>query len=184
MAPPIADAARPPVWAAVCVRAADRIDAALAAATRLSLWLALLIALGQTAVVLARDVLALSAIAAQEAVVWAYGLLILTAAVDGVVRDAHVRVDIARGWFSPRRKALIDLLGALLGVIPLAGLILWSAAPMTALSWRIAERSAEPGGLAHVFVLKGALCVFAVGLGLAGAAKALRAVPATLRPLG
>ena len=59
----------------------------------------------------------------------------------------HVRVDMFYADAGPRRRALIDLGGALLLLLPFMLVLLWFALPYVARSWAIMETSRETSGL-------------------------------------
>ena len=61
--------------------------------------------------------------------------------------DAHVRVDVLYGRLSVRGRALVDLAGALLMLVPFTVLLLWASGSYVAASWRVLEASPDPGGL-------------------------------------
>ena len=61
--------------------------------------------------------------------------------------DAHVRVDVLYGRLSEKGRAWIDLVGALLMLIPFCVLMLWASGSYVAASWRVWEQSPDPGGL-------------------------------------
>ena len=82
--------------------------------------------------------------------------------------DGHVRVDIFYADAPPRRKALVDLLGALLLLLPFALVLAWLSLPYVARSWAILERSRETSGLPAVFLLKTLIPLFARADGAAG----------------
>ena len=61
----------------------------------------------------------------------------------------HVRVDVFYADASPRTKALIDLCGALLLLLPFMLVLLWFSLPYVARSWAILEtlaRDQRPAG--------------------------------------
>lgn len=87
----------------------------------------------------------------------------------------HVRVDIFYSHASPRTRALVDLFGALLLLLPFVAVMLWFALPYVARSWAILETSRETSGLPAVFLLKTLIPVFAAMLALQGIAQAIRA---------
>src|SRR4029077_20075317 len=89
--------------------------------------------------------------------------------------DGHVRVDIFYAGASPRTKAFVDLLGALLLLLPFVTVIAWFAIPYVARSWTILERSRETSGLPFVYLLKTLIPLFAFLLGLQGMSQAIRA---------
>ena len=82
---------------------------------------------------------------------------------------------------SARTKALIDLLGALLLLLPFMLVLLWLSVPYVARSWAILERSRETSGLPLVFLLKTLIPLFALLMALQGIAQAIRAATALAR---
>jgi len=61
--------------------------------------------------------------------------------------NAHVRIDVIAGKLSPRAQAWIDILGALLGLLPACLIIAWYSWPSLVNSYLINEYSSDPGGL-------------------------------------
>ncbi len=61
--------------------------------------------------------------------------------------DEHVRVDVLYGRLRPRQRALINLLGTLLFLLPFCVIVLWVAIPWFQLSYGMQESSSDPGGL-------------------------------------
>jgi TRAP-type mannitol/chloroaromatic compound transport system permease small subunit len=90
-------------------------------------------------------------------------------------RGGHVRVDIFYADAAPRTRAIVDLLGALLLLLPFVGVLGWVSLPYVARSWAILERSREASGLPLVFLLKTLIPLFALLLALQGLAQAARA---------
>ncbi|HSJ06388.1 MAG TPA: TRAP transporter small permease subunit [Longimicrobiales bacterium] len=84
--------------------------------------------------------------------------------------DAHVRVDVLFARLSARSRAMIDIAGILLLLVPFAGFIIWVTVPVVQASWRIREGSPDPGGLpryplkALILVSFGLLLLQAVAL--------------------
>ena len=89
---------------------------------------------------------------------------------------AHVRVDIIYQRLSAKGQAAIDLLGALVFLLPMTGFILFSSIDYVGLSWRLQEGSAEPGGLPGVYLLKSLMPLMAILLGLQGLAEIARSL--------
>lgn len=114
-------------------------------------------------------------IAGQESVLYLHAFVFLVAAASTLSDEGHVRVDIFYGRWPARRQALIDLLGTLLLLWPLAIFIAWVSFDYVGDAWRRREVSAEAGGLAFVYLLKSLMLVFAVQLILQGLVQALRA---------
>ena len=161
---------------------ADRIDRLTAAVGRAAAWLALVVVLLEFALVVARYALALGSIWLSETVIYAHATLFMLAAAWTLRAGGHVRVDVFYAEASPRTKAIVDLVGSLLLLLPFMLLLLWLSVPYAARSWAILERSQELSGLPLVFVLKTVIPVFAVLMALQGIAQAIRALAALSRP--
>ncbi len=110
----------------------------------------------------------------QESYVWMHAIIFMGASGYTLLHDGHVRIDLIYGPLSARGKAWVNLLGFLLLLLPMLGVIWWTAFPYVALSWERFETSPNVGGLRGLFLLKGMLLVFVVLLGLQGVALALR----------
>src|SRR5246127_1078531 len=128
-------------------RLADGIDRPSAAIGRAVAWCLLFMVLAEFALVLMRYVLGVGSIWLQESVVYAHASLFMLAAAWTLAADGHVRVDIFYADASPRTKALVDLLGALLLLLPFALALLFLSSPYVARSWVILEASRETSGL-------------------------------------
>ena len=76
-----------------------------------------------------------------------FSAIFLLAAGWGLMRNAHVRIDVVSGRLSPRARAWIDILGALLFLMPMALLILYFSWAMFAQSYLGHELSSDAGGL-------------------------------------
>src|SRR3954471_15087478 len=159
---------------------ADRIDRLNSAIGRAASWCALVIVVVGFAIVLMRYVLGLGSLWLQESVVYAHAALFLLATAWTLKEGGHVRVDVFYATASPRARAWVDLLGALLLLLPFALATMWFALPYVERSWAILERSRETSGLPLVFVLKTLIPLFAVLLGLQGIAQAVRALAVLL----
>jgi TRAP-type mannitol/chloroaromatic compound transport system permease small subunit len=154
---------------------ADRIDRLNSAVGRATSWCALAIVLLGFAVVLLRYVLGLGSIWLQETILYAHAALFLLAAAWTLGEGGHVRVDVFYADASARTRAWIDLLGALLLLLPFAVAVICFSLPYVARSWAIFERSRETSGLPLVFLLKTLIPLFALLLALQGVAQAARA---------
>ena len=163
-------------------RIADRIDRLTGAVGRAVAWLALAMVLVQFAVVVMRYGLGIGSIWLQESILYAHAALFLLAAAWTLRHDGHARIDIFYADASPRRKALVDLCGALLLLLPFMAVLAWYAWPYVARSWAILERSQEVSGLPFVYLLKSLLLLFALTMALQGIAQAIRALAALRGP--
>lgn len=155
---------------------ADEIDRINAAIGRAAAWCVLVMVLVQFGVVLLRYIFGIGSIWLTELIVYAHAALFLLAAAWTLAAGGHVRVDIFYAKASPRRRALIDLLGALVLLLPFMAAIAVLALPYVVRSWAILERSREASGLPLVFVLKTLIPIFAGLLALQGLAQVVRAV--------
>jgi len=154
---------------------AARIDGLTAAVGRAVMWCVLAIALTEVAVVLMRYVFGLGSIWLTEAIGYAHATLFMAAAAWTLQQGGHVRVDIFYADATPRTRALVDLVGALVLLLPFVAVLAVFALPYVARSWAILERSPEASGLPLVFLLKTLIPAFAILLGLQGIAQAVRA---------
>src|SRR3954469_2505224 len=155
---------------------AERIDRLNTVIGRAASWCALAIVLIGFAVVLLRYVLGLGSIWLQESILYAHAALFLLAAAWTLKENGHVRVDVFYASASPRVKAWVDLLGALLLLLPFCIAIIWFSWSYVVRSWVVLERSRETSGLPLVFALKTLIPLFAVLLALQGIAMAIRAL--------
>jgi TRAP-type mannitol/chloroaromatic compound transport system permease small subunit len=154
---------------------ADQIDRLNGAIGRAAAWLCLAVVALQFAVVLLRYAFGIGSVPLQESILYAHAALFLLTAAWTLRNDGHVRVDIFYAAAAPRTRALIDLCGALLLLIPFACAILYFSLPYVARSWASLEGSRETSGLPLVFLLKTLIPVFAVMLILQGLSQAIRA---------
>jgi TRAP-type mannitol/chloroaromatic compound transport system permease small subunit len=157
------------------VALAAAIDRLTAAVGRAVTWCLLAMVLVQVSVVLMRYVFGVGSIWLGEAIVYAHATLFMAAAAWTLQRGGHVRVDIFYADASPRARAIVDLCGALLLLLPVCAVLAWFARPYVVRSWAILERSREASGLPLVFLLKTLIPLFALLLALQGVAQAARA---------
>ncbi len=75
-------------------------------------WLAIIMLLVQFGIVISRYAFGINSIALQELVLYLHASLFMVAAAYTLQVDGHVRVDIFYSRFTPKNKALIDILGA------------------------------------------------------------------------
>jgi TRAP-type mannitol/chloroaromatic compound transport system permease small subunit len=155
---------------------ADRIDRLTAAIGRAVAWLALAVVLLEFTLVIARYLFALGSIWLTETVIYAHATLFMLAAAWTLKAGGHVRVDVFYAEASPRAKAIVDLVGSLLLLLPVTAVLIWLSVPYAARSWEILERSQESSGLPLVFVLKTLIPLFAALMALQGLAQAIRAI--------
>lgn len=153
-----------------------RLDAWNDCVGRAAAWLTLAMAVVTFVVVTLRYGFNTGWIWMQESVVFMHGVLFMLTAGYTLLKEGHVRVDILYRPGGASYKAAVDLLGALLLVLPTCFLILYYGYPYVAESWKVFEGSKEAGGLPGVFLLKSVLLLAAVLLGLQGLSQAARSL--------
>jgi TRAP-type mannitol/chloroaromatic compound transport system permease small subunit len=154
---------------------ADRIDRLNAAIGRTVAWLCLFVVLVQFAVVVLRYGFGIGSIWLTESIIYGHAALFMLAAAWTLREGGHVRVDVFYADASPRWKALVDLCGALLLLLPFMLVLGWFSLPYVARSWAILETSRETSGIPAVFLLKTLIPLFALLMALQGVAQAIRA---------
>ena len=162
-------------------RIADIIDRVIAAIGRAAAWCCLYVVLAEFAVVVMRYALGMGSIRLQESVLYAHAALFMLAAAWTFQVDGHVRVDVFYAQASPRRRAVIDLVGAVIFLFPFAIAVAVLSTPYVGRSWAILEGSRETSGLPFVYVLKTLIPSFASLMALQGVAQAIRAFAALKR---
>ena len=117
-------------------------------------WLTLVIVLLMATNVLLRYLFSTGSVWAQELEWHLLVPLILFGMSYALRYGEHVRVDILYGRFTPRAKARVDLLSALLGVA-ISAIIIWLSIGYVEQAYVIDEGSPDPGGLPHRYIIKG-----------------------------
>ena len=99
-----------------------------------------------------------------------FSMIFLFGVAYALKADAHVRVDIVYERLPPRQRALIDILGTLLLLWPFCFLVAGYGVGCADEAYELGERSGDPGGLTHRWVIKGMItlafiCVLISSLG-------------------
>lgn len=117
-------------------------------------WLALAMVVLEFVVVLLRYAFDWGSIALQEGVIYMHASLFMATAAWVLQTDGHVRVDIFYREMSVRNKARVNLVGAVVLLLPTSTFLLYISWDYVAVSWGMLEGSRETGGLNAVFLLK------------------------------
>jgi len=125
-------------------------------------------------VVVARYLFRTGATPLQESVMYLHGVVFMLAIAWTLKVQGHVRVDILYHKFSPRARAMVDLLGTVFFLTPVCVFIFWTSLDYVSLSWSMQESSATPDGLPGIYLLKTLIPVTAVLLLLQGIAEIIR----------
>src|SRR5579862_1749516 len=163
-------------------RVAGAIDRAIAAIGRAAAWCCLYVVIAEFAVVAMRYALGMGSIKLQESVLYAHAGLFMLAAAWTLQVDGHVRVDIFYAQAKPRTRAIVDLVGAIVFLFPVAIAVAALSLPYVERSWTILEGSRETSGLPFVYLLKTLIPLFALLIGLQGIAQAIRAALVLAEP--
>jgi TRAP-type mannitol/chloroaromatic compound transport system permease small subunit len=139
-------------------------------------WLTLAMVLATVAVVVMRYAFGQGLIWLQESVNWMHAAVFMLGAAYTLKADEHVRVDVLYREFGERGRAVVNLAGTLLLLLPLCAYLVVESWEYVEVSWRIGERSREAGGLPMLYLLKSLIPLMAVLLALQGIAGGLRAL--------
>ena len=162
------------MWVGIQTKIADRLDSALDLLGQSISWLNLLMAIIIFVIVLLRYWFSMGSVALQESVTYLHATLFMLGISYTLQHDGHVRVDIFYRSFSPRRRALVDLIGLVVFLIPTCVLIISSSWDYVMASWATGERSEESSGIAFVYGLKTLMIIMPTLLMIQGVASGLR----------
>ena len=137
-------------------------------------WLTLLMVLLTFSIVVLRYGFNLGWIGMQESVLYFHGLVFMLGAAYTLKHDGHVRVDIFYQKYSPKQKALLNLFGSVMLLLPVCIFIFFISLNYVLSSWEIMESSPEAGGLPLVYLNKTLILVLAITLSLQGLAEITR----------
>ena len=145
---------------------------------RVIAWLTLAMVLLTAVIVVMRYVFDAGLIWMQESVIWMHASVFMVGAAYTLLHEEHVRVDIFYRKMSARGQAIVDLVGAIVFLLPLCGFLALMAYDFAAVSWSIHESSREPGGLPYPMIplLKSLVIVMPVAVALQGVSMMMRAV--------
>ncbi|MCB0568874.1 MAG: TRAP transporter small permease subunit [Phaeodactylibacter sp.] len=113
-----------------------------------------------------------------------FALIFLLGAGYAFRHDKHVRVDLFYARFTEREKALVNLLGALLFLIPWSLLVIYASYDYAMISYKIRETSPDPGGLPARYIIKFAIVLGATLLLLQGIASLIDSALILAAPKG
>ena len=93
-------------------------------------------------------------IALQEMEWHLFAMVFLFGIAYGLKEDGHVRVDVLYDRFSPRNKALVNIAGTMLFLLPLSVLIIEGSVWYVQEAYTSGEVSGDPGGLPYRWLIK------------------------------
>lgn len=137
-------------------------------------WYALALVIVTCMGVFSRYVLNRSSLAWQELTWHMFGALFLLGAAQTLAEDGHVRVDVFYQGFSRKGKAIVNLLGSLLGIVPICAIVGWHS--VNNMMRSLTENSGDPGGLPARVIIKAVIPIGLLLLLLQGIAMAAGAI--------
>jgi TRAP-type mannitol/chloroaromatic compound transport system permease small subunit len=96
-----------------------------------------------------------SSVGMQEMEWHLFSIIILFGVSVSLLDEAHVRVDFLYDRFSARKKAVINIIGTIFFLLPLALLILFGSFDFVKDAYDMNEISEDPGGLYYRWIIKG-----------------------------
>lgn len=112
---------------------------------------------------------------------WHLNTIIFSFAIGyAYIEGVHIRIDIMRENFSLRKRAIVEIAGILVFLIPYCILIIYHGINFSQASYQIGEGSSSGIGLPQRWIIKSVLSLGMFVLLLSGVAILLRAI-ATLR---
>lgn len=160
---------------------ADGLDWLIDRIGRITGWCALAIVLVMAFNVLLRYLFRTGSVAMQELEWHLMAPICMLGLSYAILKDGHVQVDILYGRFPERVKRLIDAVSALL-VVAVVIILLNLSLPYVMQSYAIGEKSPDPGGLTHRWILKAMLPLGFLLLAIQSFAALLRAVVRVIDP--
>ena len=158
---------------ALFVTAVGRLNALVG---RTFAWLVLAAVLVCFTVVVQRYLFSTTQLWMQDLYVWLNGAMFMAVAGYTLLIDGHVRVDILYRPASRRRKAIMDMIGVLVFLLPFCVVVWLWGFEYVQRAWMLREGSANPGGMPGLYILKAFILVFVVLVALQGIAMLLRSV--------
>lgn len=105
-----------------------------------------------------------------------FSAMFLLAMPYALKNNGHVRVDILYEKFSATGKAWVDMLGALLLLMPFALLVAWYGAGFSYEAFLLGEQSGDPGGLPWRWIIKSVIPFASIMLFISGLSLFLRSL--------
>ena len=105
-----------------------------------------------------------------------HAALFLLALGYAYLKNAHVRIEVIREGFSTKLKAILEVIGVVLFILPYTGLIIWFGIDFVSRSFGMNEVSSALTGLSHRWIIKSFVPMGMAFLWLAGISVLLRNV--------
>lgn len=115
-----------------------------------------------------------------ELEIYLFALIFLGGAAYTFQQDEHVRVDVFYDILSPKKKAMVNLIGGLFFLLPWTWVIMNVGFHYLRMSFEVNESSAQAGGLPMLYILKSFIALGFFFLFLQAIASILKSIQ-TLR---
>jgi TRAP-type mannitol/chloroaromatic compound transport system permease small subunit len=102
-----------------------------------------------------RYIMNTNSVALQEMEWHLFSIIILLGLSYSLNEEGHVRVDILYSGFSEKKKAIVNMVGVILFILPLSLLVAFGSLGFVEKSFIFMEQSGDPGGLPYRFIIKG-----------------------------
>lgn len=110
-----------------------------------------------------------------EAQWYLFSLIFLLGAPYALLHNEHVRVDVVYARLNQRQRAIVNVLGTLLFLLPFTGLLIYFSWGPISNSWVSLEESSDPGGLPR-YPLRTMIIVSAMLLVIQGISEIIKNV--------
>ncbi len=151
----------------------DRINSIIGRAVS---WLSLVLVLVIVVDVAMRYIFSITSAASFEMEWHLFAVIFLLGAAWTLQEDKHVRVDVFYHRFSKKTQGWINLIGTLGLLLPFCAVAFYESLSFVENSWTVKETSPDPGGLPARYIVKGAIPVGFLLLGLQGISEALKSL--------
>lgn len=112
----------------------------------------------------------------QDLYVWLSGAMFTAVAGFALFRDDHVRVDILYRPATLKTKAICDIIGVVIFLLPFMFVVWTWGVPYVERAWQYQEASQNIGGMPGLYILKTFILIFAALIALQGLAMIGRAI--------
>jgi TRAP-type mannitol/chloroaromatic compound transport system permease small subunit len=126
------------------VRFVDKLNETVGLSVRWLVLIAVIIGAGNATI---RYIFDTSSNAWLEAQWYLFAAVFLTCSAYTLQRNEHVRIDVVSSKLSPRARAIIDILGTLLFLVPMSLMVIYMSIPVVEESFHRHEISSNAGGL-------------------------------------
>ncbi len=144
-------------------------------------WLSLLLVLIIVVDVFLRYAFALTSALSFELEWHVFAVIFMLGAAYALKQDRHVRVDVFYTRFGKKTKAWVNLIGVIVFLLPFTFIVFWESLDFVANSFAVRETSPDPGGLPARYLIKSAIPMGFLLLGLQGISVGMKSLKTILR---